>query len=96
MNRPVAIILSILFLVILLGSLVFFIYNVFNNTAYHDDESEDLVDTTSFEDVPITDPKDLSQLTLQDMQQNLNVLPGGYLLPPPRTRFQCLLPPLSN
>lgn len=96
MNRPVAIILSILFLMILLGSLGVFIYNVFNNTAYPDDESEDLVDTTSFEDVPITDPKDLSQLTLQDMQQNMTKLPGDYLLPPNRTRFQYILQPLDN
>jgi len=95
MNRPAAIILSILFLMILLGSLGVFIYNVFNNTAYPD-ESEDLVDTSSIINVPITDPKDLTQLTLQDMQRNMTELPGGYLLPPPRTRFQCLLPSLAN
>jgi hypothetical protein len=95
MNRPVAIILSILFLMILLGSLGVFIYNVFNNTAYPD-ESEDLVDTSSFAAVPITDPKDLTQLTLQDMQQDMTELPGGYLLSPPRTRFQCLLPQLAG
>ena len=95
MNRPAAIILSILFFMILLGSLWVFINNVFNNTAYPD-ESEDLVDIASFNAVPITDPKDLTQLTLQDMQQDMTELPGGYLLPPPRTRFQCLLPPLGK
>lgn len=95
MNRPVAIILSVLFIMILLGSLGGFIYNVFNNTAYPD-ESEDLIDTADSEGVIITDPKDLTQLTLQDMQRYMTELPGGYLLPPPRTRFQCLLPSLAN
>lgn len=95
MDRPIAIILSVVFLLFLLGSLGVFIYNVFNNTPYPD-ETENLVDTTSFENVPITDPKDLTQLTLQDMQQHMTKLPGGYLLPPPRTRFQCLLPSLTS
>lgn len=95
MNIPAAIILSIVFLLLLLGSLGVFIFNVFNNTAYPD-ESEKLVDITRFEDAPITDPKELTQMTLKDMQQNMTELPGGYLLPPPRSRFQCLLPPLAN
>ena len=95
MQKPIAIILSIVFLMVLLGSLGVFIFNVFNNTPYPD-ESEDLVDTNSIINVPITDPKDLTQLTLQDMQRNMTELPGGYLLPPPRTRFQCLLPSLAN
>lgn len=95
MDKPIAIILSVVFLVVLIGSLWVFIFNVFNNTPYPD-QSEDLVDPISFENVPITDPKDLTQLTLQDMQQDLTKLPGGYLLPPPRTRFQCLLPSLAN
>lgn len=95
MNRPVAIILGILFLMILLGALGGFIYNVFNNTA-SPDESENLVDIASFKNVPITDQKDLTQLTLQDMQRDMTELPGGYLLPPSRTRFQCLLPPLAS
>lgn len=95
MDKPIAIILSAVFLMVLLGSLGVFIFNVFNNTPYPD-ESEDLVDTSSIINVPITDPKDLTQLTLQDMQQNMTELPGGYLLPPPRTRFQCLLPSLAN
>ena len=95
MNRHTAIILGILIIMFLLGAFGFFIYNVFDNTAYPD-ESEDLVDTSSFADVPITDPEDLTQLTLQDMQRDMTELPGGYLLPPPRTRFQCLLPPLAS
>lgn len=95
MDKPIAIILIVVFLIVLLGSLGFFIFNVFNNTPYPD-ESEDLVDTSSIINVPITDPKDLTQLTLQDMQRNMTELPGGYLLPPPRTRFQCLLPSLAN
>lgn len=95
MDKPIAIILSVVFLIVLLGSLGVFIFNVFNNTPYPD-ESEDLVDTSSIINVPITDPKDLTQLTLQDMQRNMTELPGGYLLPPPRTRFQCLLPSLAN
>jgi len=95
MNRPIAIILSISFILLLLGSLGVFIFNVFNNTPYPN-ESEDFVDTSSIKNVPITDPKDLTQLTLQDMQRNMTELPGGYLLPPPRTRFQCLLPSLTN
>ena len=92
MEKPIAIILSVVFLLILLGSLGVFIFNVFNNTPYPD-ESEDLVDN-SFEND--TDSNNLTQLTLQDMQQNMTELPGGYLLPPPRTRFQCFLPPLTN
>ena len=95
MDKPIAIILSVVFLLILLGSLGFFIFIVFNNTPYPD-KSEDLVDTSSIIDVPITDPKDLTQLTLQDMQRNMTELPGGYLLPPPKTKFQCLLPSLAN
>lgn len=94
MEKPIAIILSVVFLLLLLGSLGVFIFNVFNNTPYPD-ESEDL-DTVSFETVRITDPKDLTQLTLKDIQQDMTELPGGYLLPPPRTRFQCLLPSLAN
>ena len=95
MNKPIAIILSVVFLIVLLGSLGVFIFNVFNNTPYPD-ESEDLVDTSSIINVPITDPKDLTQLTLQYMQRNMTELSGGYLLPPPRTKFQCLLPSLAN
>lgn len=95
MNRPIAIILSISFILLLLGSIGFYIYNVFNNTAYPS-EPENLVDTNSLENIQITDPKDLTQLTLQNMQRNMTELPGGYLLPPPRTGFQCLLPPLTN
>ena len=95
MNRQIAIILTVVFFLFLLGSLGVFIYNVFDNPTYPD-ESEDLVDITSFENNPITDPEDLTQLTLQDMQQNLSVLPGGYLLPPPRTKYQCLLPSLLD
>ena len=95
MDKPIAIILSVVFLMVLLGSLGVFIFNVFNNTPYPD-ESEDLVDTSSIIDDPATEPKDLTQLTLQDMQLNMTELPGGYLLPPPRTRFQCLLPSLAN
>ena len=92
MARPVAI---IIFIIILLGSLGFFIYNVFDNTSYPD-ESEDLVNTTISEDYPLTDPKNLTQLTLQDIQQNMTKLPGDYLLPPKRTRFQYILQPLDN
>lgn len=94
MNRQDYIILGIIFIMILLGSLVLLIYNVFDNTAYPD-EAEKLADT-SFENDQITSKKDLTQLTLQDMQQDMTELPGGYLLPPPRTRFQCLLPPLAS
>lgn len=95
MEKPIAIVLSIVFLLILLGSLGVFIFNVFNNTPYPD-ESEDLVDITSFEHVPVTDQKDLTQLTLLYMQQNMTELPGGCLLPPSMTKFQCLLPSLAN
>lgn len=94
MEKPIAIILSVVFLLFLLGSLGVFIYNVFNNTPYPD-ETENLVDTSSFEKVSITDSKDLTQSTLQDMQ-HMTILPRGYLLPPPRTRFQCLLPSLTS
>lgn len=95
MEKPIAIILSVVFLIVLLGTLGFFIFNVFNNTPYPD-ESEDLVDTNTIINVPITDSKDLTQLTLQHMQRDMTELPGGYLLPPPRTKFQCLLPSLAN
>lgn len=95
MDKPIAIILSVVFFIVLLGSLGVFIFNVLNNTPYPD-ESEDLVDTSSIINDPITDPKDLTQLTLQDMKRNMTELPGSYLLPPPRTRFQCLLPSLAN
>ena len=95
MKNRIAIILSIIVFLVLLGSLGFFIFNIFNNTAYPG-KSEDLIDTSSFENVPITDPKDLTQLTLQDMQQDMTELPGGYLLPPPRTRYQCFLPSLAD
>lgn len=95
MDKPIAIILSIVFLLILLGSFGFFIFNVFNNTPYPD-KSEDLVDTNSFSDDSIKNPPDLTKLTLTYMSQDMTKLPGGYLLPPPRTKFQCLLPSLVN
>lgn len=76
----------IVFLIILLGFMGFLIYSCTS--------SENLEDTTSVEDVPIIEPQDLTQLTLQHMQQNMTELPRGYLLPPPRTKFQCLLPSL--
>lgn len=94
MNRQDYIILGIIFIMILLGSLGLLIYNVFDNTAYPD-EAEKLADT-SFENDQTTGTKDLTQLTLQDMQQDLTELPGGHLLPPQRTRFQCLLQPLAS
>jgi hypothetical protein len=91
MNKTIADILAITFILILLGSLGVFIYNVFNNTPYPDD-SESLTDN---DPVNIQDHQDLTQLTLESMQQNMTELPGGYLLPPPRTKFQCLLPSLN-
>ena len=95
MDKPIAIILSVVFFIILLGSLGFFIFNVFNNTPYPD-ESEDLTDTSTNTNDDITDQKNLTQLSLQDMEQNMIELPRRYLLPPPKTRFQCLLPSLAN
>ena len=98
MNKSVAIILSILFLMILLGSLGVFIYNVFNNTAYPD-ESEDLVNTTdnaedlvNNSDNVVDNPKSLSQLTLDDATKDMTILARGYLQPPTQSRFQCVLP----
>ena len=91
MNKTIADIGAIIFILILLGSLGFFIYDVFNNTPYPDD-SESLADN---DHVNVQDNQDLTQLTLESMQQNMTELPGGYLLPPPRTKFQCLLPPLN-
>lgn len=102
MNEAISIIGSILLIFVLIGSLVFLIYNVFNNTPYPNEEKneepkqENLVDVESVEAVPITDPKDLTQLTLKSMQDNMTELPGGYLLPPPLTKFQCFLPPLRQ
>lgn len=92
MDRQGIIILSILFIIILLGSLGFFIYNVFNNTTYPD-EPENLEDTTSFEE---SDAQNLTQMTLYEMHQDMTELPGGYLLPPPKTKFQSLLPSLLD
>jgi len=95
MKKPVAILIAVVFVLIVLGSFGAFVYLLFNNTPYPDETpTESLVDMSSYKDVPITDPKDLTQLTLQDMQQDMKILPGGFLQPPARTRFQCFLPPL--
>lgn len=95
MDKVIATIGAFIFVLFVLGFLGFFIYTIFNNTPYPDEEpsTESL---TSILDVPITDPQDLTQLTLQHMQEDVTKLSRGYLLPPPRTKFQCLLPSLRQ
>lgn len=95
MDKVIATISAFIFMLILLGSLGFFAYNIFNNTPYPDEEPS-TESFTSIIDDPITDPQDLTQLTLQHMQEDVTKLPGGYLLPPPKTKFQCLLPSLRQ
>lgn len=105
MNRQDYIILGIIFIIILLGSLGLLIYNVFDNTAYPD-EAENWIDTISIEESEdledledskeSKDSKNLTQLTLQDMQQKMTKLSRDYRLPPSKTKFQCLLPPLAS
>ena len=79
----------ILFLIVVIVSFGVLMYNLFNNTPY----PEELTDIM---DVPITDPQDLTQLTLQYMQDNEQELSNGYRLPPPNTKYQCLLPSLRQ
>jgi len=95
MDKAIATIGVFIFVLFVIGSLGFFIYTIFNNTPYPDEEpiTESL---TSITDVPITDPQDLTQLTIKHMQEDVTKLPLGYLLPPPRTKFQCLLPSLRQ
>ena len=91
MDKVIITVVASLFFLIMIGSLVFFIYKLINNTPYP--ETESLMEIM---EIPTSESDNLTQLTIQDMQDTSTKLPKGYSLPPSTTKFQCLLPSLRQ